>query len=249
MAKVNPITGKWSGKLAGTVWAIRNGENIIRERNSSPYNPKSNAQVQVRAKLKLLSQLSAVCAPVIAIPRLGPVSSRNRFTAVNYHNVSYSEDQATIVVNNIALTTGTMGLPTVVATREGSTLSVRLGGSSGVGVDRMIYALFIKGKDNALRYAGSQSVSVSGDSDTFPTSFQMVDATDTFVVLAYGVRLNNEDALIRYDSMQANPAETFAKLMVTRVFLESDVTLTETRGTTSVPPSQAKEEVNTEKKK
>lgn len=249
MAKVNPITGKWSGKLAGTVWAIRNGENIIRERNTSPYNPKSNAQVEVRAKLKLLSQLSAVCAPVIAIPRMGSVSSRNQFTAINYPNAAYEEGQATITVTNIKLTKGTMGLPTVVATRDGSSLGVRLGGSSGVGIDRMIYALFIKGKDNALRYAGSQSVSVAGDSSTFPSSFQIVDTTDTFVVLAYGVRLNNEDARVRYNNLEANPAETFAKLMVSRVFLESDVTLTETRGTTSAPSSQAKEEVNNEKKK
>lgn len=249
MAKVNPITGKWSGKLAGTVWAIRNGQNIIRERNTNPFNPKSVAQVEARAKLKLLSQLSAVCSPVIAIPRMGAVSSRNQFTTVNYPNVTYSEGQASIIVNNIELTKGSMGLPSVVATRDGSTLSVRLGGSSGVGINHVIYAYFIKGKDNALRYAGSQSVSVAGESNTFQTSFNMVDVTDTYVVLAYGIRLNTESARVRYDNLQANPAEAFAKLMVSRVFLESDVTLTETQGTTSVPPSQAKEEETTTKKK
>lgn len=249
MAKVNPITGKWSGKLAGTVWVVRNGENIVRERNTRPYNPKSASQVEVRAKLKMLSQLSAVCAPVIAIPREGTVSTRNQFTRENYPLVTYTEDQARIVVNSIKLTKGTLGLPDVVPTRDGSTLSVRLGGSTGVGVDSVTYALFIKGKDDALRYAGSQSVTTAGANNTFPTTFNIVDPTDTFVVLAYGVRLNTDKARVTYGSLKTNVAEAYAKLIVTRVLLESDVTLTETRGATSLAPTQAKEEEKIEKKK
>lgn len=235
MAIIRSLDGKLTGKLGGRVYLVRNGQNIVRELNPEPFNPKSQSQVEVRAKLKMLSQLAAVCAPVIAIPRDGAVSSRNQFTAVNYPNATYTDSEARIIVNNIALTRGTMGLPQIVLARDGANLTARLAGTAGVGLDRMIYALFIKGKDNALRYAGSNTVSTPGANNTFDTSFVMVDATDTFVVLAYGLRFNSEAARVRYENLQVDSAELFAKLVVTRVLLESDVTLTETRGNTSIP--------------
>lgn len=235
MAIIRSLDGKLTGKLGGRVYLVRNGQNIVRELNPEPFNPKSQSQIEARAKLKMLSQLAAVCAPVIAIPRVGAISSRNQFTTVNYSKTTYTNNEARIVVNDISLTRGTMGLPQIVLTREGAVLQARLAGNAGVGLDRVTYALFIKGKDNALRYAGSNSVSTPGPNNTFDTSFAMVDVTDTFVVLAYGSRFNNEAARVRYENLQADSAEQFAKLVVTRVLLESDVTLTETRGNTSLP--------------
>ena len=70
-----------SGRVAGSVFAVRYGEVIERAYNPYVSNPKSEAQVEARAKLKLLSQLAAVVAPVLAMPREGAKTSRNKFVA------------------------------------------------------------------------------------------------------------------------------------------------------------------------
>ena len=233
MAKIYGLFGSMQGKVADVVMAVRNGEQIVRKYQPIVSNPKSEAQVAVRAKMKLLSKLSAVCAHVIAIPRAGNKSSRNQFTSMNYVGASYAENTAKIEVNSIKLTKSSLGLPSLVLTRESNNLIIRLSGSAGVGIDRMVYGIFIKGGDGALRYAGSKSVSDPGDSQVYQASYAMVDATNTFVVLAYGVRFNSSAARTKYGNMQTLTAETIAKLVVTRVLLESDITLTETRGATS----------------
>lgn len=224
-----------SGRVAGSVFAVRYGEVIERAYNPFVSNPKSEAQVEARAKLKLLSQLASVVAPVLAMPRQGAVTSRNRFVSYNYGSTTYDNLQADIPVNSIKLTMGVLGLPALVVARESPDLTVRLAGSAGVGIDNMTYALFIKGKDGNLRYAGSQLVSEAGQDNTFGTSFRMSDVTDTFVVLAYGSRFNTEAVRIKYGDLQTLTSENIAKLVVARMLTEEDITLTETRGYTSNP--------------
>ena len=224
-----------SGRVAGSVFAVRYGEVIERAYNPYVSNPKSDAQVESRAKMKLLSQLAAVVAPVLAMPREGAVSSRNKFVATNYGLVSYADTQADIPVTSIRLTAGVLGLPNLVVTRADSNLEVRLGGSAGVGIDKMLYALFVKGSDGFLRYAGSQVISAPGDSSTYPTTFAMTNTADSFVVLAYGIRFNSEAARVKYGDLTTLPAEAVAKLLVTRMLMESDVTVTETKGGASNP--------------
>lgn len=224
-----------SGRVAGSVFAVRYGDVIERAYNPYVSNPKSEAQIEARAKLKLLSQLAAVVAPVLAMPRDGAKTSRNRFVAANYGLTSYANMQADIPVNSIRLTTGVAGLPAIVPTRADNQLNVRLAGSAGTGVDVMTYALFIKGTDGYLRYAGSNLVNTPGVNNTFDTSFPMVDTSSTFVVLAYGTRFNTEAVRIKYGDMQALSSEIIAKLIVTRQLTENDITVTETQGVTSNP--------------
>lgn len=236
MAKIYGLFGSMKGKVADVVMAVRNGEQIVRKYQPIVSNPKTAAQVVVRARMKLLSQLSAVCAPIIAMPREGGKSSRNQFTSVNYAATSYGNDTAQITVEDIKLTKSVVGLPALVLTREQNNLLIRLSGSAGVGIDRMVYGVFIKGGNGALRYAGSISVSEPGESNVFQASFPMVNPANEFVVLAYGMRFNNNAARIKYGDIKVYPAETIAKLIVTHSMLESDVTLTETRGATSNVP-------------
>ena len=224
-----------SGRVAGSVFSVRFGEVIERAYNPYVNNPNTPGQVEARAKLKLLSQLAAVVAPVLAMPREGAKSARNRFLSENYKLVSYNNLQADIVVNSIQLTSSTVGLPKIVLTREGENLTVRLAGSAGVGINRMVYALFVKGSDGYLRYAGSSFVETPGDFNTFTTSFAMTDVTNTFVVLGYGVRFNSEAARVKYGEMTTLTSEAIAKLIASRVLTESDVTVTETQGNTSNP--------------
>ena len=215
-----------TGKLADTVMSVRNGEQIARKYQPVVYNPSTPAQVAVRAKLKLMSQLSAVMAPVIAIPRVGAVSSRNRFTAVNYNKTTYTNDTADITLVDVQLTKSVVALPAIVATRSGSAINIEL--ASEANVDRVVYAVFAKQADNTLRYVTSSVISTPGQDSKFP--YDPVVGTEPMVVYAYGVRDNTEAARVTFGNMQAVTAETVAKVVTSRTLLESDITLTETQG-------------------
>lgn len=234
MAKIFGLQGAMTGKLANTIMAVRNGEQIARKYQPVVYNPSTAGQVAQRAKLKLLSQLSAVMAPIIAIPRQGSVSSRNLFTKVNFPATTFSSDTANVTLTSIALTRSVVSLPELQASRADGTLTVSLLSSFGVDVSRIVYAMFIKQSDGTLRFAGSKVISEPGTSNNYAAEFQ-IGATSNVVVYAYGVRDNTEAARVTFGDVQALTAETVAKLITNRTLLESDVTLTETKAVENNP--------------
>ena len=225
-----------TGKLAGSVFAIRNGETIERAYQPIVANPSTVAQVQSRAKLKLMSQLSAVLAPAIAIKRKGAVSSRNLFTKKNYALAGFADNQATIQLAQVQLTSSVVDMPNINVTREGSTLNVSLATSLN-DLDRVVYVILLKDTDNKLRLLTSNVVS-RGDTPNFQTTFTLNDSFN-LVVYAYGMRDNSDLARATFGDLTAPTAETIAKILTSRVLLDSDVTLTETRGVESPSATSA----------
>lgn len=239
MAKINPIFGKFQGKVGGTVFAIRNGEQILREYNPAPRNPSTPAQVAARARLKLLSQLSAVMAPVIAIPRDGAVSSRNLFVKANYAASSFAEDEASISLTSVKITKSVVAMPpiSVTASNDKSIAYIRPAGRVGtLDVNRVVYAMFEKQADSALRFIGTAVATSEGVDRDWPANFPAV--TSEVVVYAYGVRDNTQAARAIFGDMEAVSGETIAQLVVSRALTETDVTLTETVGWQGIPQQE-----------
>ena len=77
MAKASNGLGKFSGKLGGAVFVIRNGKQIVREYNPRPSNPKSALQLQQRAKGNLAGRITKF-VPKTAIAGLGVNAERRR---------------------------------------------------------------------------------------------------------------------------------------------------------------------------
>lgn len=77
MAITSNGLGKFSGKLGGAVFVIRNGKQIVREYNPRPSNPKSALQLQQRAKGNLAGRISSF-VPKAAISGLGINNIRRR---------------------------------------------------------------------------------------------------------------------------------------------------------------------------
>lgn len=221
-----------TGKLAGSVFAVRFGEVIERAYNPIVANPKSANQVAVRARLKLMSQMSAIMARVIAIPREGAVSARNLFVKLNYALTSFSEGAASIQLANVKLTRSVLSLPTVIVDRSGDQTLVSIGRTAQTELNRVVYAVFQKTADNELRYVDSQVISVPGENNNFTASFAGLSGLN-LVVYAYGVRDNNERARAMFGNITVPSAEVVAQLIVTRELTMDDVTLTETRGVVS----------------
>lgn len=246
MAKIYGLFGSMQGKVADVVMAVRNGEQIVRKYQPIVSDPKSAAQVAVRAKLKLMSQLSAVMAPVIAIPRQGAVSSRNLFTKTNYVLASYADNNADIAITDVQLTKSVVGLPAISASREGSDVMVELF-RSDTDISRMIYAVFVKDNNNRLRLINSVVVNEAGGANTYPTTIG-VQTSLPVIVLAYGVR-DNTDAARAYFSNLTVTAENVARVVTTRQLTEADLTLTETRGLLVAAPEASVSSSNDSRKK
>ena len=214
-----------TGKLANTVMAVRNGEQIVRAYQPVVANPSTPAQVEARAKLKLMSQMAAVMAPVIAIPRMGAVSSRNLFIRKNYGATTFDDGTASITLTEVQLTSSVIGLSPIDGVRSAEVIGVDLVERTvPAAVDRVVYAEFAKMTDGRLRFVDSKT------SNQATTGFhvELALVPEEVVIYAYGVRDNTDAARATFGNMQTITAETIAKLITSRVLLESDVTLTET---------------------
>lgn len=233
MAKIYGLFGAMTGKVADAVMVVRNGEQIVRKYQPVVTNPQTAAQVAARAKLKLMSQLSAIMSPVIAIPKMGGVSSRNMFVKENYALSSYSSSTASINFADIQLTKSVVSLPAVSALRGESLITLSIVETPMV--DRVVYAVFEKLPNNSLRLVTTKTSAVDPDNPNGATSVPNIPAP--LVIYAYGIRLNSDKAKAVYGNVEAPTAEVFARLVVTRTLTEVDVTLTSTVSTALAAPN------------
>lgn len=230
MAKIYGLFGSMTGKVADVVMSVRNGEQIARKYQPVVYNPSTPAQVEARAKLKALSQLSAVLAPAIAMNRVGAVSARNRFLKKNYQLAVYANNAASINMVDVQLTSSVVAMPALNLSRQsGAALELAIVPSSAKPFDRVIYAVIQQDGDE-YRLRGINVVSEAGTNNTFALTVDIDTAAVTGVVLAYGVRDNTEYAKTMYGNIETGDTAGYVELITQRLLTENDVTLTETKG-------------------
>lgn len=231
MGKVTSLYGKTTGKIGSIVFSTSGGETIAREYNPNVSNPNTQAQVNQRARLKLMSQLSAAMAPVIAIPKKGLVSSRNQFTKMNFDKSMANDGVAQISYENIQLTNGNLGIPTIEATRsQGSGIVVSLSEDATASVDRVVYILYRKTSEERLQFVASVIAEAAGASGTFNASLPYTEGD--IVLYAYGMRDTSENAKAKYGTMQVASAIDVARLTAYRTISSEDYQFTQTRGAT-----------------
>lgn len=229
MSKVFGLQGYLTGKLGATVFAVRNGEQIARQYNPSPTNPKTAGQIENRAKLKLLSQLSAALQSVIAIPRDGMRSPRNGFTTANYPYTTYGSDAASLDLADVQLTKSAVGLAGFSADRgDGNGIAVVLDEDVSNMNDAVMYVVLRRTDANKVAVASSLLVNAAGDAGKFPAVLPMQEGD--IAVCAYGIKYRTAAARIAFENLTAPAAQGVAKLYAKRVLTASDATLTETRG-------------------
>lgn len=230
MAKIYGLNGVLSGRQGNTVFAVRNGENIARKYQPIVSNPKSETQVANRARLKLISQLSAVMAPFIAMPREGSKSPRNLFVKKNFGSTTYSDSQADVNLVDVKLTNSVLSLPPVVTgERTAENIPVFLGvtGGAALDIDRVVYVAFVREADGSLRYAGSVISNEPSANNSWPAALPLFRSAG--VVYGYGVRFNSEDQRVAFGNMEIETAADVANLVVTRGTNAIAASLTETR--------------------
>lgn len=231
MGKVTSLYGKTTGKIGSIVFSTSGGETIAREYNPNVSNPNTMAQINQRARLKLMSQLSASLAPVIAIPKKGLVSARNQFTKMNFDQSMANNGVAQITYENVQLTNGNLGLPTIEATRaQGSGISINLAEDASSAVSRVVYILYRKTSEQRLQFVSSVIAEAAGGNGSFPATLPYTEGD--IVLFAYGMRDTSESASAKYGNMQVANALDVAKLTAYRNISSEDFQFTETRGAT-----------------
>lgn len=231
MAKVTGINGKASGKVGATVYAVNSGVQIAREYNSQVANPNTEAQQDTRSKFKLMSQLSAVMAPVIAIKKEGIVSARNIFSKINFPACTFQAGVANINLNKVQLTKSNRSLGGFTANRTGgAAIAVALKNDMNASLDKVVYCLFEKQITGELLLKGSAVVETAGAGGTFAGSLPA--STGAVVVYAYGIKVNEAGANAKFGNLIAPTAEDVAKLLVTSSEVAAGTSVTATAGLT-----------------
>lgn len=246
MGKVTSLYGKTTGKIGSIVFATSGGMTIAREYNPHVANPSTMPQVNQRARMKLMSQISASLAPVIAMTKDGLVSKRNKFVKLNFDNTYASQGVAQISYENVQLTEGSTGLPQVVAVAlqaSWATPAAYLASNPSASISRVVYCVFAKSQENRLEYLFSKIATIRQEE---PGYFFMVDLSELhvsevggtpvfdreYVIYAYGMSDTSERATARYGNLNIQSASDIATLVGNRTISFEDYQFTQTRGAT-----------------
>lgn len=234
MGKVTSLYGKTMGKIGSIVFSTSGGYTIAREYNPHVANPNTQAQVNQRARMKLMSQLSAVLDPVIAMQKEGLVSKRNKFVSRNFGLCYVSNGDAQVSYENLQLTNGNAAIPPIVYEVDEISLisTLKLSENAEASVSRVCYIIYRKTSDGSLQLVNSQIVQTAGSEGLFPWEIGEIPA-DNYVFFAYGMKDLSAKATAQYGNLQVSTANDLAKLIASRTLSTADYQFTQTRGATS----------------
>ena len=230
MAKLAGLFGKATGKKGDAVLAVTKGEQIMRQYNPIVSNPNTDKQVAARAKMKLMSQLSAVLANVIAIRKEGGKSPRNIFNSINYNLCSFDGTAAAINMAPVQLTKSSKGMSDFSADRSsGVSLNCALNEVTDQ-LDAVVYVVVKIYDDKSMRVLDSEMATRETGMSDF--SVKMDYVTGSIVVYAYGIVYNGSSAKAKYENIEGDAAEHVAELFTSRATSIMSSVMTETVGLT-----------------
>lgn len=243
MGKVTSLYGKTTGKIGSIVFSTSGGETIAREYNPHVANPNTQAQVNQRARMKLMSQLSASLSPVIAMTKEGLVSKRNKFVKRNFANSYASQGVAQISYENVQLTEGNAALPQIIG--QFTTIDQDIYAMNAFidepaqSISRVVWCLFFKTDDGNLSLAETQIISkreADNHASYFPVYWETVmgdqqsGANKNYVIYAYAMSDTSERASAQYGNLNVSSATDLARLVANRTINFTDYLFSQTRG-------------------
>lgn len=238
MGKVTSLYGKTMGKIGSIVFSTSGGQTIAREYNPHVANPNTQAQVNQRARMKLMSQFSAALAPVIVMQKEGLVSKRNKFVQKNFDACYALNGEAQITYENVQLTEGNTSLPALIAegvvSNDHMNLSVGTSQNPSTTINRVVYCLFKKTNEGKLEYVTSSIITTREGATAaifFQTDFDNLPIAE-YVVFAYGMSDTSERASAQYGNLNVVTASDLARLVASRTISYQDYQFSQTRAIT-----------------
>lgn len=245
MGKVTSLYGKTQGKIGSIVFSTTGGQTIARGYNPHVANPNTVAQINQRARMKLMSQISASLSQSMAFTKTGLVSARNKFVKRNFANTYALNGVAQASYENLQLTEGNLGLPAIsiqVDTTTGREIRAYFSENPASNISRVIYSVFLKTDEGKLSYIKSVIVTdrIDGEDvgEYFVMPYQVVPEGD-IVIYAYGMIDTSESATAHYGELNVVTGSDLARLVATRSISFDDFQFTQTRGATMGANNQA----------
>ena len=230
-----------AGKKAGIV-TYRVGNTLLaREYVPNPTNPKTEKQVQQRAKIKLLSQIAAVFRPIIAIFPSSGKSSRAIFARLNYPKITAPSNTADIDYTSVSLTDSdrpiTQVAKDIAFLPSGVRMLVGLPQEPTEDIKRVFYYLFGKqdnGKFVFLNYYLSE-IRWSSRNPLFfcwaNAPFEIDEegrATRDYLIYAIGMGDNSEQATEYWSQLDVPNLEFLGQIIAEKLISSNDFYFTET---------------------
>lgn len=217
------------GKYGNAVFRIRRGQQVMAQYNPVVDNPNTDKQVNARSRFKLMAQLAATYASIIAILRDGAVTPRNQFVQKNFNLTASNNGKAEIDLPLVQLTKSNREMPAFTVSRSsGDGISVSL--IQAAVLSRVVYAVVAKNSNEKLRVFATTVVENS-DPET-PNTFaaKMPYTAEAIVVYAYGIIDTNNRASAAFGNLISPTAEQVAQLIASRTINASDYATTATAG-------------------
>lgn len=244
MARIYGLSGRITGRKGDAVFAVRGGEQIVRQYNPIVHNPQTEAQTKQRAKMKLMSQVGAILAPVLAIPSQGAKSGRNILTEKCIGKVDFEAltGEAKIALDDLILTTSARPISQVImGPGADNDPMVSLSGDESANFDKVVYVIVKNENNGDISIVGQKVVSVAGAAGQFETTFDglgSVLAGKNYCVYAYGMKSNDGDARAAIDNVVGDSANNAAKLVTSRSTLAGNVLLSKTTAEVGTYPAE-----------
>lgn len=232
--KLKGIFGKGSGKLGNAVFAVSGGEQLVKEYNPRVSNPNTPAQVEQRAKFKLLSQLATALAPALAYKKNGLVSARNQFVSKNIASAGYEEEKANVALSALDLTGGAR--PKVVGygqydAQTGWSLALETAAPDNI--KAVVYVLASYDDYNQFGVVKVALVVQAGNERLFPV---VVKADNSSKVLyCYGIVSDGSEEGFDFDETSVNVSGDNAELAISSIVRSGTAVFTKTYGTIITP--------------
>lgn len=230
-----------AGKKAGIVTYQVGDTMLAREYVPHPANPRTERQVQQRAKIKLLSQIAAVFRPIIAIFPSSGKSSRAIFARLNYPKITASSTTADIDYTSVSLTDSSRPITQVAKDiaflPSGVRMLVGLPEEPTEDIKRVFYYLFGK-QDNGKLVFLDYYLSEIRWSSRNPLFFCWANApfdideqgraTRDYVIFAIGMGDNSQAATDYWLSLDVPNLEFLGQIIAEHLISSNDFYFTET---------------------
>lgn len=230
MAKLYGIGGLATGKKGDTVFAVRNGVQIIRQYNPEIKDADTMKQQETRAKFKLLSQLAEKYSSLLLFRRKKMVSPRNQFIKKNFPLAYYESNTANLMVQYLQLADGFRFCPHFETDRsDGEHINVRLMVNAAGYLSGVCYSVVTVAQNGGISVLDSILVTEAGAQGKFDGSLRYsAAAIDVYAVGIYNLDANR--MLARYGEIEGNAASYLAELMVNHPSVLKNSAFSITRG-------------------
>lgn len=230
--KLYGMAGKGTGRVGSMVYAVRKGEQIVRQYNPMVTNPNTPAQVGQRAKFKLLTQLGAVVdgAGMFFRNLKAGESMRNAFMRANMGAVTLAPtgDVALLNVSAVVLTDGSTTTPEATFNRSTGVVTVDVSAAAMADIMGIGYAVITL--PDTGRVIGYSARAEKDDAATSITATIIAPPAlmNKTSVLVWAYRFANDAARAKYESVAASETTDVVELEFNRMMREGLIVPTQT---------------------